>query len=182
MKKPLHPTIVAALVMAFGGSVTAQDRPATPASPSPSASPAMKSSPRVDRDAEWNSEKKRLEQMLAVGKDKASYRAELERAGYWITSINADSPTRLEYEIVKGPNSYEVLFDMRDNRATKVDVTTNIWKAPATKDALAGRTTAATYRYPGAVSRDVDRISDAARNKAWMDEKGRLEAKLGVGK
>lgn len=177
MKLP-YPTFVAALAMTVCGSVAAQDpRPSTPAA---AASPGMKSMPPAERNAQWESEKQRLEQMLGVGKEKAAYRADLERAGYWITSINADTPTRLEYEIVKGANSYEVQFAFRDNRATKVDVTTNVWKAASTKDALAGRTT--TYRYPSGVARDADRISDAARNRSWMDEKGRIEAQLGVGR
>lgn len=47
-------------------------------------------------------------------------------------------PDYLEYEIVKGDESFEVQidFDKNSNKATKVDVTLNAWKTDATKKAL----------------------------------------------
>jgi hypothetical protein len=44
----------------------------------------------------------------------------------------------VEYEIVKGDTSYEVQIDIdkNSNKATKVDVVTNVWKTDATKNAL----------------------------------------------
>jgi hypothetical protein len=46
--------------------------------------------------------------------------------GWQITSVNYDKPDYVEYEIVKGGNSYEVQIDFEKNsrKATKVDVTT----------------------------------------------------------
>jgi uncharacterized protein YmfQ (DUF2313 family) len=158
--------LITAACMAVSGAAMAQDtRPAAPSS--------------ADRMKTWTNEKDALEKMLGTGKDKAFYRTELEKAGYWITAINADSPSRLEYEIVKGPNTYEVQVNFADGRSTKVDVTTNVWKDAKTKEALAGKTT--KYVYPTAVSRDAEKVSDSVRNKAWLDEKGKMEQQLGIG-
>ena len=177
--KMLTLNLIAATCVAASGAAMAQEtRPATP--PAGSATPSTNMPmPNDARMKAWNTEKEALEKMLGTGKNKAFYRTELEKAGYWITSINADSPSRLEYEIVKGPNTYEVQVNFADGRSTKVDVTTNVWKDERTKEALAGRTT--KYAYPTAVSRNAERVSDATRNKAWLDEKGRMEAALGVG-
>jgi len=58
--------------------------------------------------------------------------------GWKITSVNYDKPDYVEYEIVKGHDTYEVQMDVDKNskKATKVDVTTNAWKTDATKQAL----------------------------------------------
>jgi hypothetical protein len=63
-----------------------------------------------DRDMRKNyeNEEKKLEQVLKAGQDKNFYRRELEKMGYQITSVNYDGPDYLEYEIVKGNNTYEV--------------------------------------------------------------------------
>ncbi len=164
--KMLTLNLITAACMAVSGAAMAQDtRPASPSN--------------ADRTKVWTNEKAALETMLGTGKDKAFYRTQLEKAGYWITSINADTPSRLEYEIVKGPNTYEVQVNFAEGRSTKVDVTTNVWKDANTKQALAGKTT--KYAYPTTVSRDADKVSDTVRNKAWVDEKSKMEKDLGVG-
>jgi hypothetical protein len=58
--------------------------------------------------------------------------------GWKVTSVNYDKPDYVEYEIVKGDDSYEVQidFDKNSNKATKVDVAMNAWKADSTKQAL----------------------------------------------
>jgi hypothetical protein len=58
--------------------------------------------------------------------------------GWKITSVNYDKPDYVEFEIVKSDKSYEVQIDLDKNshKATKVDVTSNIWKAEATENAL----------------------------------------------
>ena len=58
--------------------------------------------------------------------------------GWKVTSVNYDKPDYVEYEIVKGDQSYEVQIDIDKNsrKATKVDVTMNAWKTDATKQAL----------------------------------------------
>jgi hypothetical protein len=73
-----------------------------------------------DRDMRKNyeDEEKKLEQALKTGQDKNAYRRELEKMGYQITSVNYDKPDYVEYEIVKGNNSYEVQIDF-DKTAAK---------------------------------------------------------------
>ena len=58
--------------------------------------------------------------------------------GYKVTSVNADKPDYVEYEIIKGTDTWEVQidFDKNSGKATKVDVTANLWQADATDKAL----------------------------------------------
>lgn len=159
-------TAVAIAAGVVAGPVVAQDsRPATVN--------------KAERQKSWTTDKDAMEAALGTGKNKAFYRQSLEKMGYWITAVNNDSANRLEYEVVKGPNSYEVQVDFRDNVSTKVDVTTNVWKAPGTRTAMSDRNY--KYVYPAGVTPNADRVSDAARNKTCMDEKGRMEKELGVG-
>lgn len=83
-------------------------------------------------------DEEKLEQVLKTGEEKSFYRRELEKMSWKITSVNYDKPDYVEYEIVKNDKSYEVQidFDKNSHKATKVDVTTNVWKAEATENAL----------------------------------------------
>ena len=58
--------------------------------------------------------------------------------GWKITSVNSDKPDYVEWEIVKGDQSYEVQldFDKANHKVTKIDVATNMWQAEATERAL----------------------------------------------
>ena len=91
-----------------------------------------------DRRKAYDSEEEKLEKTLKTGENKKNYRDQLEKLGYKITSVNADKPDYLEYEIVKGDDTYEVQidFDKNSGKATKVDVTANLWQAEATDKAL----------------------------------------------
>jgi hypothetical protein len=89
-----------------------------------------------DRRAGWAKGEEALERALKPGHDKDFYRKELERMGYKITATNYDKPDYVEWEIVKGDQSYEVQLDMASGKATKVDVATNMWQADATDRAL----------------------------------------------
>src|SRR5258706_344397 len=88
---------------------------------------------RTSKDAE-----DKLEKALKTGETKDFYRKELEKMGWKVTSVNYDKPDYVEYEIVKGDQSYEVQVDIDKNshKGTKVDVTMNAWKTDATKQAL----------------------------------------------
>ena len=70
----------------------------------------------------------KLEQALKTGETKDFYRREIEKMGWQITAVNYDKPYYLEYQIVKGDDSYEVQIDFDKNsaKATKVDVATNL--------------------------------------------------------
>jgi hypothetical protein len=89
-----------------------------------------------DRRAGWEKGKQELERVLKPGQDKEAYRRELEKLGWKITSVNYDKPDYVEWEIVKGDQTYEVQIDLKNNKATKVDVATNMWKAKTTEEAL----------------------------------------------
>ncbi len=108
---------------------------------------AADSAQRVDRPNRYSDRDRmrtgkdsedKLEQALKTGETKDFYRKELGKLGWQITSVNYDKPDYVEYEIVKGDDSYEVQidFDKNSNKATKVDVTTNAWQTDATDRAL----------------------------------------------
>jgi len=99
-----------------------------------------------DRRAGWEKGKQELERILKPGQDKEAYRRELEKAGWKITSVNYDKPDYVEWEIVKGDQTYEVQVDLKNNKATKVDVATNMWKAKATEEALRTAMTGSSAR------------------------------------
>jgi uncharacterized protein YmfQ (DUF2313 family) len=122
----------------------------------------------------------KLEKALKTGETKEFYRRELEKMGWQITSVNYDKPDYLEYEIVKGDDSYEVQidFDKNSNKATKVDVTTNVWKTDATEQALKDRKKVV---YPNRTTTNPDRYSDRDRMKASKDSKDSLEKALKTG-
>ena len=91
-----------------------------------------------DRMKSAKSQEEKLEQALKTGEEKDFYRRQLEKMGWKVTSVNYNKPDYVEYEIVKGDTSYEVQIDIdkNSNKATKVDVVTNVWKTDATKNAL----------------------------------------------
>ena len=133
-----------------------------------------------ERMKPWKGEKERLEQALKVGDSKANYMKIIADQGYIITSINADKPDYLEYEVVKDGNSYEVQIDLdkKTHMGSKVDVDTNLWRSDATKQALrGGKTVAATT-----AMKDGGLYSDRAYSKKWTGEKERLEHSLAPGK
>ncbi|MEO5700542.1 MAG: hypothetical protein ABIS17_16585 [Casimicrobiaceae bacterium] len=130
---------------------------------------------------QWSSEKEQLENALktSIGKDRAFARQEVERQGFRITSVNKDKPDELEYEVVKGHNSYEIQFDFDKGAVKKVDVSTNMWKAASTKKAL--KDANYKYAYPKTVSPSSAAYSDRARMKTWTNEKEQLEKSLAIG-
>lgn len=127
----------------------------------------------------WAMTSDELEKALGVGHDKAYYRQELEKLGYAITALNHDDADYLEYEIVKGDDTYEVQVDFKDGKSDKVDVTANLWRADSTVAAMRDKNY--QYVYPGAVTANAERFSDRARTKQFADEKGQLEKALDTG-
>ena len=128
-----------------------------------------------DRSVEWNKQKDVLQQSLKLGETKEQYRRELEKMGWMITAVNSDKPEYVEWEIVKGDQSYEVQIDLdKSNKASKIDVTTNMWKADPTKKALKGN------KVP-AMGRGDARYSDRDRRADWTKGKEQLEQALKTG-
>jgi uncharacterized protein YmfQ (DUF2313 family) len=133
-----------------------------------------------DRMRSAKGDEEKLEQALKTGEEKAFYRRELEKMGWHITSVNYDKPDYLEYEIVKGDQSFEVQIDVDKNshKATKVDVTTNAWKTDATEQALkSGK----KVDYPKKTTANPERFSDRDRMKSSKDDKEKLEQALKTG-
>jgi uncharacterized protein YmfQ (DUF2313 family) len=167
-----HYIILAAAIIA-PAAVRAADRPPEKSDADPS-----RYSDREMRKG-YEDEEKKLEQALKPGQDKNFYRRELEKMGYQITSVNYDKPDYLEYEIVKGNNSYEVQidFDKNSGKATKVDVAPNLWRTDATKAALRGKKS----EYPKGTTANPERYSDRDRRKAYNSEEEKLEKTLKIG-
>jgi hypothetical protein len=88
--------------------------------------------------AGWPEGQHILEQHLQPGKTPADYRQILTDMGYTITSTNYDTPDYVEYEIVKGDQTYEVQIDVDDEtgNATEVEVEANLWKTNPTEAAV----------------------------------------------
>src|SRR5262245_13088183 len=133
-----------------------------------------------DRSKSLKGEKEKLEQALKTGEDKDFYRRELEKMGWMITSVNYDKPDYLEYEIVKGKDTFEVQIDLdkQSHKSTKIDVTSNIWKTDATKQALKNNKKVA---YPSRTTANPTRYSDRDRMKSAKNDKEKLEQALKTG-
>lgn len=128
-----------------------------------------------DRSVDWNKQKEQLEQTLRPGQTKDQYRRDLEKMGWMITAVNYDKPDYIEWEIVKGDKTYEVQIDVdKSNHGSKIDVTTNMWKATTTKQALKGTKVTS-------MSRGDARYSDRDRRADWNKGKEQLEAALKTG-
>lgn len=126
----------------------------------------------------WNDEKDRLQADLKLGETKAFYPKALSERGYTVTSINADSNDSVEYEVVKGNQSYEVQINFdKTGKSSKVDVNTNAWRTDSTKAALAGKTVPMASRF----EKGNEAYSDRANLKAWTGEKEKLERALALG-
>lgn len=138
--------LVPMLAMAAGPTLTAGDATESaehrPAAIAPSPAPAAASDARgAHRSTSPAEERKLLESALLPGQGVGFYHRELERLGYAITAVNSDEPEYAEYEIVKGPNTFELAieFDRKAVRATKVQVSPNVWRADSTRQVMEGR-------------------------------------------
>ncbi len=127
-----------------------------------------------DRTADWTKDKEAVEKALKTGEGKDFYRKELEKIGFTITAVNYDKPDYVEWEVVKGDKSYEVQIDMAAGKATKIDVTPNMWRADATKQAMQGKKVAAAGKGDA-------RFSDRDRKAGWGKGEEALERALKPG-
>lgn len=89
----------------------------------------------------WKEGQAQLEKNLPPGQAADSYRTKLDALGYRVTAVNCNKPDYVEYEVVKGDQTWEVQIDVNKetHKATKIDIDHNLWKAEATKEALAGK-------------------------------------------
>jgi hypothetical protein len=181
----LSRTAVAAALLtalALNGSIaqTADKKPATAMDkPAASAEPSVDFSDR-NRMKNWSGSKELLATNLKVGASKADYMKIISDAGFTITSINADKPDYIEYEVVKGTDSYEVQIDLdkKTKLGSKVEIDRNMWRADSTKAALrSGKAVTATKALP-----DGAMYSDRTYAKNWNSEKEKLEKSMATGK
>jgi uncharacterized protein YmfQ (DUF2313 family) len=133
-----------------------------------------------DRMRSGKNDKEALERALKSGEEKEFYRRELEKLGWMITAVNYDKPDYVEYEIVKGDQSFEVQVDIDKNshKATKVDVAFNAWKTDATKQALKN---GKKVEYPKRTTANPQRFSERERMKSAKNDKEKLEQALKTG-
>jgi hypothetical protein len=129
-----------------------------------SAPPSM-----ADQDSElWNQRQAELQKELAPGKASDEYRKKIGELGYQITSTNYNDPDYLEYEIVKGDQTWEVQIAVDDDthRATKVDIVTNAWKTDATDQAINNNKSRVSEAEP---ARAESRRAAAVRNNPYSE-------------
>lgn len=88
--------------------------------------------------AEWNQGQAQLQKELVPGMTPETYRQKLEQLGYKIAATNYNNPDYLEYEVVKGDQSWEVQIDVDDEarKATEIDIARNVWQTDATQAAI----------------------------------------------
>lgn len=175
--------ILAAFSLSSANLALAEDKPANMAE----ARTTDKSAPVTQeawrdssRKQQYGDDKGALEQALDGATSVEQLRDRLQKAGYAITAINEQSDDGIEYEVVKGGNTFEVSADIDDAKLNDIDVSDNLWRADETKRAMADE----NYK-AGDVTYDKEQAgiySDAKYRDSWGDEKDALEASLPVGK
>ncbi len=132
----------------------------------------------------WERGKEELTRELKIGEEKGFYRRELEKLGYQVTSVNYDKPDYLEYEVVKGDQTYEIQLDIdkASHRASKVDVTANLYKADTTNRVLQGHKLADREKTDqGLFHARNSRFSDRDHKSSWEAGKEELVRSLKIG-
>jgi hypothetical protein len=125
--------------------------------------------------AEWNQGQAELQKEIVPGMAPDTYRRKLKDLGYKITATNHNNPDYLEYEIVKGNQTWEVQVDIDEdtNKATEVDIAQNVWQTDATRSMIReGQQMARTN--PAGVEtatdrRAADNATEARRRMALRD-------------
>lgn len=110
-----------------------------------------------------------LETALGTGQGPQYYWEALEAAGYQVTAVNYDTRDYVEYEIVRGDETFEVQIDLDENHlASEIAVVGNVWVANETADALERRTltvpagTVIHVQVQDPLSSDHSRVGQAA--------------------
>jgi uncharacterized protein YmfQ (DUF2313 family) len=92
----------------------------------------------ADEVPSWEQGQAELQQALVKGQERGFFDSKLRELGYQITAINYNDEDYIEYEVVKGENTYEVQIDIDDEtqKATEIEIDPNVWKTEATERAL----------------------------------------------
>lgn len=186
-------TLTATAVAQVNSTTTTPASPATQSSPG-TKSPATTDTVRPDARATGSTampaatakrrgdavdDKDRLENVLKSAANRGDYAKMLEKEGYRISAINSDKPEYLEYEIVKGDTSYEVQLDFDDKapKATKIDVTANMWRADSTKKMMKDP----NHKSASPMVATDGTASDRRYQKDWDSEKEKIEKAMKPG-
>jgi hypothetical protein len=123
----------------------------------------------------WNQGQAELQKDLPPGMPADFYKKKLGDLGYQVTSTNYNKPDYLEYEIVKGDQTWEVQINVNEDthKATSVEIAQNLWKTDETKAALehnsaSARSDTATSTKEGA-NASASRHQTALRNNQYSD-------------
>ena len=165
-------TLIALASSALLAAGVAQAADTTTAVPS-----ARMTDRQMVKSGNMKTDREQLQQKLRAGKTRADYEKILNSNGYRISATNKDDKDYLEYEVVKGGNSYEVQMDFKNGaaQASKVEVESNMWRAEGTERMMKDE----KYQHAGAMTVDPSgRYSDRRYIKGWTDEKDRLEKAL----
>ena len=86
----------------------------------------------------WNQGQADLQKNLPPGQPADVYRKKMEDLGYKVTATDDKKANYEEYELVKGDQTWKVKINVDDSthKATKVNVTSNMWKSDTTKQEL----------------------------------------------
>jgi hypothetical protein len=123
----------------------------------------------------WHQGQADLQKNLPPGQPADVYRKKMEDLGYKVTATDDKKANFEEYELVKGDQTWKVKINVDDSthKATKVNVTSNMWKSDATKQELerpkstAGSTPSSSTMRNTAANRN-DQYS--ARDRATSDQ------------
>jgi uncharacterized protein YmfQ (DUF2313 family) len=133
----------------------------------------LTSSAQTTDSAQWNQGQAELQKQLHPGMASDGYRKKLQQLGYKITSTNYETSDYLEYEVVKGDQTWEVQIDVDEDtgKATEIDIAQNVWKTDETTAAVErgqelSRTTATGT---GVGSSETARRTRNMRNNQYSD-------------
>jgi hypothetical protein len=140
----------------------------------------LTSSAQTTDSSRWNRGQAELQKQLPPGMAPASYPGKLKQLGYKITSTNYNNPDYLEYEVVKGDQTWEVQIDVDEdtNKATQVDIAQNMWKTDATTAALQQDLSRTAASETGAASDNSTRRRMNMRNNQYSDRDRSTTAQL----
>ena len=127
-------------------------------------------------------EQRQLERdLLAVGQ-RAEAAEFIESKGFLITAILEEAEHSLVYEVVKDGRTHEVRlgFERPNGPADAIDVTTNLWLAPTTRQAMDDP----DFRPDALVLEPelAERVKDSNRLGAWEERRQALETSMPAGR
>lgn len=134
--------------------------------------PAVASA-RSASSEQWHQGQADLQKNLPPGQPADIYRKKIEDLGYKVTATNDKKAGYEEYELVKGDQTWKVKINVDESthKATKVNVTSNMWKSATTKEELErAKSTAASTPSSSARRKEQYSARDHATNDQLISE------------